>query len=105
MAAFPKAAVHPAYTRIFQALAMVLFALLVSGRVAYAQATTSVRGTVTDPSGSAVVGANVVLANAESKTERTATTGTQGEYQFLFLSPGMYALKVTAMSRRVCNCS
>jgi hypothetical protein len=96
MALRPTEAVPPAYPRIFRAFAMLLFALLIGGRVVYAQATTSVRGTVTDPSGSAVVGANVVLANAESKTERNATTGTQGEYQFLFLPPGTYTLSVTA---------
>jgi hypothetical protein len=96
MAPCPREAVQPACPKMFRAFAMLLFAFLVGGRVVYAQATTSVRGTVTDPSGSAVVGANVVLANAESKTERSATTGTQGEYQFLFLAPGTYTLKVTA---------
>jgi hypothetical protein len=96
MAPCPREDVQPAYMRIFRASAMLFFAFLVSGRTVHAQATTSVRGTVTDPSGSAVVGASVLLANAESKTERTATTGTQGEYQFLFVSPGTYALKVTA---------
>jgi len=50
---------------------------------------------VTDPSGSVVQGATVVLANAESKTERTATTGVQGEYEFLFIPPGSYGLIVT----------
>jgi Carboxypeptidase regulatory-like domain len=91
-----REAVPPAYPRIFRAFALLLFALLVGGRVVYAQATTSVRGTVTDPSGSAVVGANVLLANPESKTERSATTGAQGEYQFLLLQPGTYTLKVEA---------
>ena len=57
---------------------------------------TSVRGTVSDPSGSAVQGATVVLANDESKTARTATTGAEGEYQFLFVPPGTYTLTVTA---------
>jgi len=56
---------------------------------------TSVRGTVTDPSGSVVQGATVVLENAESKTERMVTTGVQGEYQFLFVAPGTYTLTVT----------
>jgi len=96
MALCPNEAAQPPCTRIFRALALLFFAFLVSGRVVHAQATASVRGTVTDPTGSAVVGASVLLANAESKTERTATTGAQGEYQFLFLSPGTYTLKVTA---------
>jgi hypothetical protein len=60
------------------------------------QATTSLRGTVTDPTGSAIPGARVVIANSESKTERTATTGDQGGYQFLLLPPGTYRLTVTA---------
>jgi len=85
-----------AYPRMFRAFATLLFAFLVCGRSVYAQATASVRGSVTDPSGSAVVGASVLLANPESKTERSATTGAQGEYQFLFLPPGTYTLKVTA---------
>jgi hypothetical protein len=62
--------------------------------------TTSLRGTVTDPSGSVVAGATVVLTNAESKTERTATTGTEGGYQFLFVPPGTYTLGVTAQGFR-----
>lgn len=71
--------------------------LLVANRVVFCQiSATSLRGTVTDPSGSAVSGATVVLASAETKTERTATTGPEGEYQFLSLPPGTYVLSVTA---------
>ena len=74
---------------------MVLVCLAATG-IGWGQATTSLRGTVTDQTGSAVPGATVVLANAESRIERTASTGTQGEYQFLFLPPGTYALSITA---------
>jgi hypothetical protein len=77
-------------------MAFVFLAFLGGGRVIWAQATTAVRGTVTDPSGSLVPGATVVLTNAESKTERTVATGEQGEYQFLFLPPGTYKLIVSA---------
>jgi hypothetical protein len=73
-----------------------LLACLLLASSAWGQATTSVRGSVTDPGGNAIVGANVVLANSESKTERTATTGGQGEYQFLFVPPGTYTLTVKA---------
>jgi len=58
---------------------------------------TSLRGTVTDPSGSVVQGATVVLESAESNLRRTVTTGVQGDYQFLFISPGTYSLSITAM--------
>jgi len=70
-------------------------ALLLSS-LAWGQANTSLRGTITDPSGSTIAGASVVLSNNESKVERAATTGEQGEYQFLFLPPGTYTLIVTA---------
>src|ERR1700747_765318 len=79
--------------------AVPLFTLLLTVS-AWGQATTSVRGSVTDPGGNALVGANVVIANPESKTERTATTGDQGEYQFLFIPPGTYTLTVKAAGFR-----
>src|ERR1700675_2655158 len=80
--------------------AVALLTLLLLPSVAWGQATTSVRGSVTDPGGSALVGASVVLANPESKTERTATTRDQGEYQFLFVPPGTYMLSVKAAGFR-----
>jgi len=75
-------------------------AFLLLSSVAWGQATTSVRGSVTDPGGNAIVGASVVLANPESMTERTATTRDQGEYQFLFVPPGTYRLTVKAVGFR-----
>src|SRR3989454_6834109 len=69
--------------------------------LAHAQtSTTSLRGTVTDPSGGVVSEATVVLTNAESKAERSATTGTQGGYLFLSVPPGTYTLNVTAKGFR-----
>ncbi len=85
---------------ISSTLALTLFACVLGSGLAVGQATTSVRGTVTDPDGNAVVGAKVLLANAESRTERTAPTGGQGEYQFLLIPPGTYTLHVTASGFR-----
>lgn len=79
------------------AFCLIVLGVMVSSTAAFSQtSTTSLRGTVTDPSGSVVAGATVVLANTESKTERTATTGGDGSYQFLFLVPGNYTLTVSA---------
>ena len=75
---------------VFAALVLTCFAWCMCG-LAAGQAATSLRGTITDPSGSTVAGAKVVLANSESKTERTATTAEQGAYQFLFVPPGTYS--------------
>ncbi|HYL94480.1 MAG TPA: carboxypeptidase-like regulatory domain-containing protein, partial [Terriglobales bacterium] len=58
--------------------------------------TTSLRGTVTDPSGSVVPGATVILKNLGSNTQRSFTTSSVGEYQFLLLAPGSYSLTITA---------
>ncbi len=85
---------------ILSTLALTFLACVLGTGLALGQATTSVRGTVTDPDGNAVVGANVVIVDAESKTERTATTGAQGEYQFLLIPPGTYTLHVTAAGFR-----
>ena len=84
---------------VFAALVLTCFAWCMCG-LAAGQAATSLRGTITDPSGSTVSGAKVVLANSESKTERTATTAEQGGYQFQFVPPGTYSLTVTAAGFR-----
>lgn len=78
---------------VFRLIAVWLF---FSSCVLSQTSTTSLQGTVTDPSGAAVANATVLLVNAESKTERTATTGSQGEYRFQFLPPGTYTLTVSA---------
>src|SRR6266852_301983 len=84
----------------FAALVLAFFICCMCG-LAAGQAATSLRGAITDPSGSTVAGATVVLANSESKTERTATTAEQGAYQFLFVPPGTYSLTVTATGFRL----
>jgi hypothetical protein len=81
-------------------LTVTLLGCALGSSLAHAQATTSVRGTVTDPNGNGVPGAAVVLANRESKTERTASTGDQGQYQFLLVPPGSYTLTVKAAGFR-----
>src|SRR6266446_3334144 len=81
------------------ALVLTCFTWCMCG-LAAGQASTSLRGTITDPSGSTVAGAKVVLANSASKTERTATTAEQGAYQFLFVPPGTYSLTVSATGFR-----
>jgi hypothetical protein len=51
---------------ILQTFVCALLVCLLCGEAVRGQATTSVRGTVTDPSGNAVVGANVALSSAEN---------------------------------------
>ena len=69
--------------------------LLAINAIVFAQSgTTSLRGTVTDPSQAAVSGARVTLANPERGFTRTVTTGDSGNYEFLQLQPGVYQLTV-----------
>jgi len=56
--------------------------------------TTSVRGTVLDKSGAAVVGATVILDNAAQALHHEMKTSGSGEYEFLSLPPGTYAMSV-----------
>jgi hypothetical protein len=56
--------------------------------------TTSLRGDVTDKSGAAIVGAKVTIRSAETGTERDTTTGNNGAYEFLALTPGTYTLAI-----------
>src|SRR5260370_2408667 len=83
---------------ILSTLALTLFVYGIGGGVAAGQATTSLRGTVTDPVDNAISGANVVLPNPGSKTERTPTTGAQEEFQILPIHPRTHILNVTSAS-------
>jgi hypothetical protein len=58
----------------------------------------AVRGTISDPNGSAMPGATVTLTNIATGETRTLTTGEQGEYTFSSLPPGSYQLQVERQS-------
>jgi hypothetical protein len=53
-----------------------------------------IRGTVTDPSGGAVVGAKVTLINEATNTSREAQTTGTGEYIFLEVPVGSYEVDI-----------
>jgi hypothetical protein len=58
--------------------------------------TTSLHGVVTDKSGAAVSGAKITLSNPELGLNRQATSGSEGEYEFIALPPGTYSLSIEA---------
>src|SRR5579863_5272892 len=55
----------------------------------------ALRGQVTDPSGAAIAGATAVMTR-ETGSPVTATTSSQGVYEFKSLAPGKYSLTVVA---------
>ncbi len=64
------------------------FFALAGSQAAWGQATTSLRGSVTDPSGAGIPNATVHLINTGTNAARTAMTDAQGEYIYLQVEPG-----------------
>src|SRR5262249_11662389 len=54
----------------------------------------SIRGTVTDNSGSRVPSLSIVLIQSETNEKRTATTDEQGDFVISLLAPGPYHLEI-----------
>jgi hypothetical protein len=72
------------------------FALLLTTGAAFAQFSANIQGTVSDPSGAAVVQARVLLVNVTTQVSATTTTDASGDYRFLSLGPGSYRISVEA---------
>jgi hypothetical protein len=90
---------------VFVSLLAVLIAL---PAMMWAQSLTSgdVTGTITDPSGAAVVGAAVTIKNNDTGQTQAATSSNTGAYRFALLNPGSYTVSVDAkgfqsMTRKV----
>jgi hypothetical protein len=78
-------------------IAVTLLSLFAFASLALAQsATTSLRGTVTDPAGAVVPGASISLTSSEIGVNLTATTDKNGFYQFQEVRPATYVLKVSS---------
>ena len=61
-----------------------------------AQVTTAtIVGTVTDPGGAIVPGAQVIARNADTGLTRTVTSNDEGTYRLEFLPVGKYSVEVT----------
>jgi hypothetical protein len=79
------------------ALALLAASLFVFPSLLSAQsATSSLHGTISDPKGLVVAGANVTLSNAATGFSRTTQTNGEGVYQFLEVPPATYVLTVDA---------
>ena len=77
--------------------ATLIFCVLAFTTLANAQGTTGqISGTVTDPNGAVVQGANVTATNLGTNFSRSVTTGENGVYAFQLLPPGRYRVTVTA---------
>lgn len=70
---------------------LILLSLGVGVRL-HAQATSSIVGTVRDPSGAVIPNATVTATNAETGFKRSVSTNGQGEYEFVALPVGAYSV-------------
>jgi hypothetical protein len=75
---------------------MALALLLVFLPFAHAQTTATVSGTVQDPTGAVVPGAQVSLINEATQDTRVAVTSDAGFFAFPSLVPGTYSVKAVA---------
>jgi len=80
--------------RFFVVMMCALLLLVVSAPAQ--EVTGSMQGTVTDPSGAVVPGAQLTLTGTTLVGSKEATTDAQGEYHFANLPPGTYTIKVVA---------
>ncbi|MBV9157812.1 MAG: carboxypeptidase regulatory-like domain-containing protein, partial [Acidobacteriaceae bacterium] len=74
-----------------------LISLFLFSGMAFAQSQNAVlNGTVSDPSGGSLAGANVTVSSDEQKVSTTVQTDDQGRFSFPSLVPGNYDLSVEA---------
>ena len=73
-------------------LFMAAFVFLGTTLVAAQETTGGLQGTVTDPSGAVISGADVTVTSPALLGEKSLTTGASGYYRFANLPPGTYAI-------------
>jgi hypothetical protein len=71
--------------------------LLLSAGVCAAQSTATLAGTVTDPTGAVVAGANVKVRSLATNTIRETVSDSAGAYVMPSLQPGDYEIRTTAV--------
>jgi len=82
---------------VFAALLLLVSLLAFGPPPAWAQeASASVNGVVTDPSGAAIPAAQVDLSNVNTGVVRSTTTNSDGAYAFINVVPGSYTVKASA---------
>ena len=74
-----------------------LLLLTMSSLAVFAQAPTAeITGSVTDPTGAAVIGSKITLTRPSNNLRRSVTSNDAGIYGFPALAPGVYDLRVEA---------
>ena len=73
-----------------------LFGMAWAGKVAYAQATGTIHGTVIDASGAVIPNAQITATNIHTNQPRAVLTDSSGAYLFSLLPAGDYSVRVAS---------
>jgi len=71
-----------------------LAAILLASSAVAQTVTGTISGTVLDPNGAVVAGANVTLVSDQTKDKRDQVTNESGRFSFASVQPGVYTLKI-----------
>src|SRR5271155_4749933 len=85
-------------TKVAKTLIGLLFGLMLTALPVFGQGveTGSIAGTVKDATGAVISGATVAVKSLATGLERTATTGSIGQYQIQSLIPGNYRVTISS---------
>ena len=84
------------FARALCGVAILLLLSFSFASAATAQSTSTLNGSVTDPSGAAIPNANISITSLATGLERDTTSNAAGLYQFLDVPPGNYKLDASA---------
>src|SRR5260370_23772323 len=87
-------AVGPGF-RVAGVLLALMIVFIVVGRALAQMETATLSGTVTDPTGAVVAGAEVLAVRIDTGTKYVSTTNTSGLYLIVGLQPGHFRIFVT----------
>jgi hypothetical protein len=75
----------------------ILLLILLSSSCVWGQfGASTIRGTITDPSGAVVAGATVTITNLQTNQSRSQVTKSSGTYSFELIPPGEYKVEIEA---------
>src|ERR1700719_997525 len=82
---------------LIRPLAFLVFTLAVRvPALAQGETTSAIAGSVTDPTGAAIPGATVTVANVDDGLKRSVKTDDSGRFSFPQLKPGVYSVSAEA---------
>src|SRR2546428_531405 len=83
------------YPKLCSMVLVTALSLVLAGQVQGQNTQSTILGTVTDPSGTAIAGATVTIKNEATNIERSIVADGNGDYRIAGLEAGNYQVSVT----------